>query len=389
MVTPCYYPVKGGTETMVRNLAVTLNKNGIQTDVMTFNVDQNRNPKWQGKIEKIDGITVYRIPALNVIRSYRVTAMVNFMPGRFINILRGYDIIHFHEFELSFPFFSYLVRKPKMLHLHGINYNFIKRHHISRFLLKHLVHMYISISRQMTKELMDLGVSKNKIVYLPNGVDTNFFKPGEYKEENLLLYVGRISEFKGLHILVKALQHLKESVRLVIIGPSGWNIAYCQNLLSLIGKENQKGKHEIIYLGAMEQSEIVEWYQKASLLILPSFTEGFPVTILEALSCETPVIATPVGGIPEIIKNYETGILVPPGDPIRLAEAINYLLENEDVRLKLAHEGRKLVKEQYSLETACKKLCLIYKRLLDIESEGRSLKFNEMLSQTIGMKTFY
>jgi glycosyltransferase involved in cell wall biosynthesis len=363
MVTPCYYPVKGGTETTVRNLAVALNKNGVQTDVMTFNVDQNRNPKWQGKTEKIDGITVYRIPALHFIRSYRVTAMVNFLPARFTNILKNYDLIHFHEFELSFPFFSFLIRKPKMLHLHGINYNFVKRHHISRFLLKHLVHIYISISKRMTEELANLGIPKSNILYLPNSIDTNFFKPGKHKEENLLLYVGRISELKGLHILIKALEYSRESIHLVIIGPPDWNTNYYQNLLNLIEKENKKGKHEIKCLGAMEQHEIAEWYQKASLLILPSFAEGFPVTIIEALSCETPVIATPVGGVPEIIKNYKTGILVPPGNPTRLAEAIDYLLENEDVRLKMACEGRKLVKEQYSLENAAKKLCSIYKQL--------------------------
>ena len=363
MVTPCYYPVKGGTETIVRNLAVTLNKNGVQTDVMTFNVDQNRNPKWQGKIEKIDGITVYRIPALSLIRSYRVTAMVNFIPGRFANILKNYDIVHFHEFELSFPFFSSLIQKPKILHLHGINYNFVKSHHISRFLLKHLVHIYISISRQMTEGLVNLGIPKNRIVYLPNSVDTNFFKPGKHKEENLLLYVGRISELKGLHILIKALQHLQQSVCLFIIGPPDWNTAYHQNLLNLIKKENQKGIHKVEYLGPMEQSEIVKWYQKATIFILPSFTEGFPLTILEALSCQTPVIATPVGGTPEIIKNHQTGILIPPGDTNSLAKAINFLLKNEDVRLKMACEGRKLVKEKYSLETACKKLCSIYKQL--------------------------
>jgi glycosyltransferase involved in cell wall biosynthesis len=221
----------------------------------------------------------------------------------------------------------------------------------------------------MTEELANLGIPKSNIIYLPNSINTNFFKPGKHKEENLLLYVGRISEPKGLHVLIKSLQYLKESVRLVIIGPSDWNTAYYQNLSSLIEKENQKGRHEIKCLGAMEQSEIVEWYQKASLFILPSFAEGFPVTILEALSCETPVIATPVGGIPEIIKNHETGILVPPGNPIRLAEAINFLLENEDVRLKMACEGRKLVEEHYSIEITCKKLCLIYKHLLDMQRQ--------------------
>lgn len=363
MVTPCYYPIKGGTETVVRNLALTLNKKGVQTSVMTFNVDQNRNPRWHGKTEEIDGITVFRIPALRLIRSYRVTAMVNFIPGRFANVMKNYDIIHFHEFELSFPFFSFLMKKPKILHLHGIDSSFLKKHHISRFLLKRLANIYISISKQMTKELIALGIPKSKIIYVPNSVDTDFFKPGNHKEKNLLLYVGRISESKGLHILIKALEYLKDPIHLVIIGPSDWNANYYKNLLRLIETENSNGRHKIECLGAMEQSEIVEWYQKASLLILPSFGEGFPVTVLEALSCGTPVIATPVGGVPEIIKNHETGILVPPGNSIRLAEAINYLIENEDIRVKMACEGRKLVKEQYSLENACERLCSIYEQL--------------------------
>jgi glycosyltransferase involved in cell wall biosynthesis len=371
MVTPCYYPVKGGTETTVRNLAITLNKNKIQTDVMAFNVNQTRKPKWQGKTEKIDGITVYRIPALNWIpieHSARITAGVNFIPSRFTHILQNYDIIHFHELEFSFPFFSFFIKKPKIIHSHGIDYELIKRHHIMRFLLKHLAHVYISISKRMTKELATLGIPENKIIYLPNSIDTNLFKPIKQKEKNLLLFAGRISEGKGLHILIKSLQYLKESVRLIIIGPPDWDVNYYQNMLKLIEKENRKGKHEIKYLGAMDHTALVEWYQKASLFILPSFVEGFPVTILEALACETPVIATPVGGIPEVVNNYETGILIPPGDCTSLADAIQYMLENEDVRFKIANEGRKRVIADHSLEVVTRKLCTIYTQLIKSNS---------------------
>ncbi len=366
MVTPCYCPVKGGTETTVRNLAITLDKNGIQTGVMAFNVNQNRKPEWQGKTEEIDGITVYRIPALDWIpikHSHRITSGINFIPGRFTNILKKYDIIHFHEFELSLPFFSFLVKKPKIIHLHGIDYSFLKKNHISRFLLKHLAHIYISISKQMKKDLVTLGIPENRIVYLPNSIDTNLFKPQAQKEDNLLLFVGRISSGKGLHVLIKSLRYLKESIRLAIIGPPDWDINYYQSILRLIEKENQKGKHEISYFGAMEQTEIVKWYQKASLFILPSFVEGLPVTVLEALSCETPVIATPVGGIPEIIENHETGILVKQNDHGRLAKAIQYLLENRDVRFKIGRGGQKRVMKEYSLEIASKKLCEIYRQL--------------------------
>jgi len=366
MVAPCYYPVKGGTEITVRNLAIALNKNGVHVDVMAFNVNQIRIPKWQGKTEKIDEITVYRIPALSlfqIVQSVKITAGVNFLPGRFIHILKNYDIIHFHEIDMSFPFFSYLVKKPKIIHLHGIDYNFLKKHFISRFLFKHLVHIYISISKRMEKELTKLGIPKDKIVYVPNCVDTNLFKPQARKEDNMLLFVGRISKGKGLHILIKSLRYVREPVRLIIIGPTDWDTVYYQNILNLIERENRKGKHEIKYLGALEPSELIEWYQKASIFILPSFGEGFPVTVLEALACETPVIATPVGGIPEIVENNVTGLLIQQNSPIELAKAIQYLLTNPDMRLKMGYEGRKRVMQQYSLNVTVKKLCNIYRQL--------------------------
>jgi glycosyltransferase involved in cell wall biosynthesis len=215
----------------------------------------------------------------------------------------------------------------------------------------------------MKKKLVTLGIPKNKVLYLPNSINAHLFVPKKQKQDNMLLFVGRISAGKGLHILVKSLQYLKENIRLVVIGPCGWDKNYYQGMLELIERENRKRGHKIIYLGAKEPLELIEWYQKASLFILPSFNEGFPVTILEALACKTPVIATPVGGIPEIIKNHETGILVPQHDPKTLAKAIQYLLENKDIRLKMGHEGRKRVIKQYSLEIAVKKLSILYKQL--------------------------
>jgi len=178
----------------------------------------------------------------------------------------------------------------------------------------------------------------------------------------LLLYLGRITPVKGLHILLDSLHYLQKPVRLIIIGPVN-DHKYHENISKLMEKENKRGKNQVEYVGILPLKEAIKFYQKATAFILPSYWEAFPMTLLEALACETPVIATPVGGIPEMIKNHETGILVPPGDSIYLAKAINYLLENENVRLKMAREGRKLVKEQYSIENACNKLCLIYKQL--------------------------
>jgi len=363
MVIPGFYPIRGGAETMVRGLSIKLNKMGIQTHVMTFNMDKKWHPKWRGKIEVVDGIKVFKIPALKLLPSSpRVNMNVNLIPGNFISIMKDYDIIHFHEAELSFPLFSSLIKKPKILHLHGINTNFIERYHIHRIIFKYIANYYIAITKEMRNDLIRLGICQSRIIYLPNAIDVELFHPSINKENNLIMYLGRITPVKGLHILLTSLRYLKNPVRLIIIGPIN-DLKYYETIIRLIEKEKQRGKNQVEYLGVLPLKEAIAFYQRATVFILPSYWEAFPVTILEALSCGTPVIATPVGGVPEIIKNHETGILVPPGNSIQLAKAIDYLLENEDVRSKLSCEGRKLVEEKYSLDIACKKLYLIYRQL--------------------------
>ena len=366
MVTPGFYPIKGGTETVVRNLSVELNRRGVLADVMTFNMDRKWNSKWKGKIEEIDGIKVFKIPGLNwlpIVHSARITLGVNLIPGRFTNIMKEYDIIHFHE-DVSFPLFSFFVKKHKLFQLHGFDANFYKRYHLSRIILKNVADLYISISSRMKKDLMELGIAKNKIVHLPNGVNTKLFCPQGEKEDDLILFAGRITRGKGLHVLLKSLDYLKRSVRLVIAGSADWSLTYHQDILRCIKKKNQMGKHKIEYVGALDQRSIIECYQKASIVVLPSFMEAFPVVILESLSCETPVIATPVGGVPEVIRNGDNGLLVPVNNPLKLAEAIQYLLDNEDVRVRLGLEGRKLIERSFSLNVIARKLFSIYTRLL-------------------------
>jgi glycosyltransferase involved in cell wall biosynthesis len=155
MVPPAFHPVKGGTESVVRNLSIALNEIGVHTDVMTFNMDRKYAPRWRGNIEKIDGITVFKVPALNwlpIEPSPRINLGVNLIPGKFTNLLKKYDIIHFHEMELSFPLFSFLIKKPKILHLHGIDVEFFKRYHLSRTIFKQVADYYITITRQMKRD---------------------------------------------------------------------------------------------------------------------------------------------------------------------------------------------------------------------------------------------
>jgi len=157
MVTPGFYPIRGGTETMVKELSIKLNSIGVQTHVMTFNMYKKWSPKWRGKVEKINGVKIFKIPALKLLPSSpRINMNINLIPGNFVSVMKQYDIIHFHEAELSFPFFSLLIKKPKILHLHGINVDFIKRYHIYRMMFKCVVNYYIAITKEMKDDLIKL-----------------------------------------------------------------------------------------------------------------------------------------------------------------------------------------------------------------------------------------
>jgi glycosyltransferase involved in cell wall biosynthesis len=363
MVTPGFYPITGGTETIVQNLSIELTKIGVHTDVMTFNMDRKWNPKWRGKTEKINDVTVYKIPALKLMPSSRMNLRVNLMPGSFTNLLKRYDIIHFHEIEFSFPLFSYFARIPKILHLHGINKDYFKRYALSRLILKNVSDYYICITSQQISDLIELGIARRRIVHLPNSVNVKLYHPSREKEDNLILYVGRIVPIKGLHVLIKSLEFVKKSVHLVIVGPIG-DVEYYQDVLKIIDTKKLQKKHKIIYLGRIPQAELLNLYKKASIFMLPSFWEAFPVVMLEALSCGTPVIATPVGGIPEVIQDFQNGILIPVNNPVKLADAIQYLLDNADIRTKLGQIGRETILKNYSIDVITKRLLGIYEKIV-------------------------
>ncbi|MEM3697188.1 MAG: glycosyltransferase family 4 protein [Candidatus Bathyarchaeia archaeon] len=372
MVTPFYYPVLGGSETQIENLSLELNAIGISTDIMTFSLNKLGNPLPFGKTEKINGLTVIKIPAVNPLppklHHNKINFMVNFIPGKFAHILDEYDVIHFHnETDLSFPAFSYAISKPKVFHLRCLNvtYFIFKRNFVCRHMLKNIADIYIAQSAYVSRLLLDLGMPKGRIRIIPNGIDTSKFKPGnKERSENTLLYVGRIEEYKGLHILLKALECVSTPVRLSIIGPLVRDPTYYKKVFDLINKINEKTRHKVTYLGPKRPEEILEYYQTASIVVVPSLSESFGNVVLEALACETPVIASKVGGIPEIINTGESGILVPPGDYTKLAEAIESLLNDGHVREKIGKEGRRLMVEKFSFESVVKKILDIYNELM-------------------------
>lgn len=176
--------------------------------------------------------------------------------------------------------------------------------------------------------------------------------------KRVLLHVGRGVRAKGLGVLLDSLKYLEDPVSLKIDGPVG-DIQYIEEIIGSNHKRKM-GIHEVELLGYVNEGKLLELYQRASIFVAPSLTEEFGIVNLEALSCETPVVASAVGGIREIIKNDVNGLLVPPNDPTKLGDALKKLLGNKELREKYGINGRRIVKEHFSWDIIAKELISIY-----------------------------
>lgn len=367
MLTPSYSPIVGGTERVVQNLTLKLNQNGIHTDVMTFNMNEKWNPFWRGEIKK-DNFTLFRVPAFNFFPKMKynpleISLEVHVIPKlNFIKRLKDYDILHFHDVaDLSFPLFSYFIKKPKIFQCHTLTefYRYYKKGPFSKKILRKVADTYICMSNPSKKLLSDLGIPQSKIFILHNGVDPEEFKPNkEAKVDNMLLFVGRIEKRKGVHVLLNSLKYLEIPVSLKIAGPKNDN-QYIGEIMGSTDKR-QIGIHKVELLGYVNEKKLVELYQSASIVIIPSLVEDFGIVNLEALACETPVVASGVGGITEIVKNGVNGLLVLPNDPKKLANALTKLLENKELIEQYGINGRQMVKEHFSWDSIAKELISIY-----------------------------
>lgn len=376
IVTPSYHPIIGGSEVLTQILSIKLNEIEIDTDIMTFNMNNKWHPIWKEEVEKNGLISVFKVPAFNPFPGLPNPLSnllgMNVLPKpSFVRILNDYDIIHFiGEADLGFPLLSYFIQKPKIMHCVGIYrnegiywYYMFKRPFLGnifkRFFPK-LADVYIVSSDDEEKLLTDLGVPENKILVLPIGVDAKTFRPDETKKlDNLVLFVGRIERIKGLHILIKALSYLRIPTQLAIIGPR-WDPPYVKEIEQMSRVVNENGFHNVKLLGSMDQSDLVPWYQKATVLVSPYLYETYSNVIREALACGTPVISTGT----HLTRQGSDGIYVTPKDPRKLAKAIHKLLESKKMREEYGRNGRKLIEQLFSWESIIKKLAKVYNDML-------------------------
>lgn len=189
------------------------------------------------------------------------------------------------------------------------------------------------------------GIDPKKIVVIPNYVDTDLFKPkGNIEKEYDLIFVGRGGEEKNLYALLEALEALKENgqeVNLLLVGD-------CSSDKGLQDMARSR-KLKVTFYGNVNNDHLPDLLNRGKALILPSFYEGHPKVLIEAMSCGMPCIGTEVEGIGELIENGETGYLCGT-DAENIADAIEAVLSDEALRKKMGRNARCYAVENFSLE---------------------------------------
>lgn len=241
----------------------------------------------------------------------------------------------------------------------------IGRRMINRF-LSGITDKFIAVSEAVKRDIMLYDkIDSSKILVMHNGVDTQRFSPdGKFsnirekfliKEGSIVLgFVGRLVISKGLEYLIDAISLIKDdyNIKLFIVGDG-----------SLLNELKQKAKKNHIFnriIFAGERRDIPDILSSIDIFVMPSIKEGLPNSLLEAMSMGKPVIATEIGGIPEIVKNRFNGILVPSRDPRALATAIKELIDDSQLAAKLGEAARNFMLNNFSIEATTQKWQSLY-----------------------------
>lgn len=285
--------------------------------------------------------------------------------------LRDMDLIHVQwpiPNGLGAIFLKFFSKVPYINTIHGEEVYLSKRYHTT-FILKSLVnnsYKTLTNSSETLKVSLENGLKKDKLEIIPFGVDTNIFKPYNISKDKKIfqiLSVGYLIERKGFEYLIKSVKEvlkIHDNVKLTIVG-TGPLENQIKNLIKQLGLERT-----VKIISNVSDERLVEFYNSSDIFVLPSIidsqgnTEGLGVVLLEAMACKVPVIASNIGGIPDIVHDNVNGILVPQKDILELSKTINELIRNEGLRKSLALNGYELVKGHFSWKQIAKDYIEIY-----------------------------
>jgi glycosyltransferase involved in cell wall biosynthesis len=186
------------------------------------------------------------------------------------------------------------------------------------------------------------------------GVNPDLFDPVDSNTPGQqLLYVGRLAANKGLPILLQSIASLQSShpeITLTVVG-DGEERAILEQMSLQLGLQKR-----VKFVGYKSQAEVRQYLQQTEIFVLPSFAEGIPVVLMEAMAARVPVVATQIAGVSELVEDGISGYLIPPGDPISLAKRIEILLDDCQLRSRFGASGRLKIEQEFNLNQEVERL---------------------------------
>ena len=311
------------------------------------------------------------------------------------------DVIHCHTWytHLAGIFSRELLQVPLILTTHSLETHrpwkveqLGNGYFLSRWIENHAYNTadgIIAVSQQMKTDVIEAyGVAPEKVTVIHNGIDPEFYKPtfdndllleyGINPEIPFVLFVGRITRQKGISQLISAAKYFNTNCQVVLCAGAPDTEEIAKETESLI-QELQSQRDGIILISEMLPREKIKvLYSHARVFACPSLYEPFGIINLEAMSCETPVVGSAVGGIPEIIIEGETGYLIElesisrtdfnPKNPEEFqknfAQKINLILEDENLATQMGKAGRERVLDIFSWESIAKTTYNYYEKVI-------------------------
>lgn len=379
-ISSTFPPYRGGTGTVCYHNALEVARLGHEVYVFTANYgkgkpDADADPP---------GVTVHRL------RSVFRVGNAPLMPGLLGVSRKRFDVLHLHYpfifgAELT-SFRSLIGRIPTVITYHqdvilgGVMGKGILVHealfgkamlnHANRLLFTSMDYARASRVKSLVEKMGE------RVSEMPNGVDPQAFNPqidatflrdryGLNPSDLVTLFVGGLDKahyFKGVPVLLDAMTRIPDpQVKLLIVGDGDLRPTF-QNRVIELGLSGR-----VIFCGRVPQEELPAHYAASDVLVLPSVTmgEAFGIVLLEAMACAKPAIATNLPGVRTVVVDGENGLIVPPNDADKLADALRDLLSNPERRRRMGENGRAKVEARYAWERIGKALVEVYQAVVN------------------------
>jgi len=300
---------------------------------------------------------------------------------------RDFDVVHFHN---QFPAFMFQLfarlsfnRIPTVYTLHnpiwGLSYREMPRNAQIKFALEievmNSVNKVIAVSETLKKNVIKrLNLRPSSIIVIPNGVDADLFHPSRAsptlrkklaaKGERIILCVGRICRYKAQKLLIDAVPKITQenpNVKFVFVGPID-DTEYFKDILHTIDSQSL-GKY-CVFTGNVPSNLIPKYFAIADVFVLPSITEGLPLTLLQAMSSGRAIVASAIPQNMEVAKQGDEIIFVDPHNVEEMSSAIAQLLGDEDKRKKLGEKARRTALRYFEWKRIAEKTLQLYENMI-------------------------